>query len=84
MTKRGWTIWAKENDRTRMFSIAESDRVKARELLKGMLPSHIVLISEQELPKTVVDMLKLAPGKAMEWIPLDPKDKITPRGTPIP
>ena len=84
MAKRGWTIWVKDNDRTRMYSIAESDRVKARDLLKAKLPAHYVLVSEQELPKTVVDMLKLPAEKAMEWVPLDPKDKIVPRGTPIP
>ncbi len=84
MAKRGWTIWAKDNERTRMYSIAESDRIKARELLKSKLPAHFVLISDQELPGTVVDALKLPAGKAMEWVPLDPTDKIEPKGTPIP
>jgi len=84
MAERGWTIWAKDNDRTRMYSIAESDRVKARELLKAKLPRHFVLVSEQELPKDVVEMLRPPAGKAMEWVPVEQGDTIAPRGTPIP
>ena len=80
---RGWTIWVKDNDRRRVFSVAVSDRAQARDFLKERLPPHCVLISDQGIPAKVIAFLMLPDGKALEWMPLDPKDRIIPSGTLI-
>ena len=80
---RGWTIWVKDSDRIRVFSVAVSDRAKARDFLKERLPPHCVLISDQEIPAKVIAFLMLIDGKAFEWVPLDPEDRIFPSGMPI-
>jgi hypothetical protein len=70
MAKRGWTIWAKDDARIRMFSIVESDRMKALKFLKTKISAHCVLISDQELSANLVGMLDIQSGTIMEWVPL--------------
>jgi transcriptional regulator with XRE-family HTH domain len=82
MTNNGWTFWTKNNGRTRMFSIAEPDRLKARDLLTRKLPDHL-LVSEKEIPAAVIQMMQLPRGKATEWVAADSKGRLTPQGSPI-
>jgi hypothetical protein len=77
----GWYFWVDDKGRVRLFMVAEADMAAAQSLLLVKYP-YVQIISFQAVPASVFKMMKIARGQIVEWVCLDPKDELTPQGTP--
>jgi hypothetical protein len=64
----GMEFWVNDKGRVRLFTIAESSKSKAQELLREKVPG-IEFTTWQPVPSGVVTMLKLQAGEILEWWP---------------
>lgn len=62
----GWNFWLTDGKHVRQLSVAVKERGEAEKILQGKFPG-LEIISRHELPKRVIDCLKLQPGDAVEW-----------------
>ncbi len=67
-TSGGIEFWLNDKGRVRLFTIAESDKIRAQQLLHQRLPG-IEFTSWQPLPSGVMTMLKMHKGEILEWSP---------------
>jgi len=62
----GIEFWVNDKGRVRLFTVAESDKTRAQQLLHQRLPG-IEFTTWQPLPSGVITMLKLSAGEILEW-----------------
>jgi len=62
----GIEFWINDKGRVRLFTVAESDKVKAQRLLQQKYPT-MGFTTWHPLPSGVVTMLKLQKGEILEW-----------------
>jgi hypothetical protein len=75
----GWNIWANKGERLRQFTVAEPSEEGAIATLEEANPG-LEIISRHIVDLPLIRKLGLPGGKIMEWVPIDPKDKITRAG----
>jgi hypothetical protein len=73
----GWNFWLKEGDRYRHFSVAENDRAEAEKIALARAP-NAEIVSQNELPHSVIQFLKTKRGQMLEWFPADPSEPSEP------
>jgi hypothetical protein len=74
----GWNIWVDADGRCRQFSVTESDRAVADELVLARAPGGKIVFA-YEIPNSVIAFLKANRGQVMEWFAAD---KNHPIGAP--
>ena len=80
MIEDGWEFWIDDDGLVRLIMVAERDFQKAEQIAKSQLSGGRV-ISYQEIPKRVISFVKLQSQETIELVPVEPKDKLIPRGT---
>jgi len=65
-TSGGIEFWINDKGRVRLFTIAETDKNRAQQLLHQRLPG-IAFTTWQPLPSGVITMLKMQTGEIVEW-----------------
>jgi hypothetical protein len=65
-TSGGVEFWVNDRGRVRLFTVAESNKIKAQILLRERLPG-IEFTTWQPLPSGVITMLKMRTDEVLEW-----------------
>lgn len=78
----GWSIWGKTGDKVRQFTASKAVEADAISLLKATHPK-VEVLSRHSMDASTIKFLKMAEGRIVEWVPLNPKDKLKARGVPI-
>jgi hypothetical protein len=81
--KMGWIFWVDHNGTIRNFTVGVENEDAAKLAIQGRYPDVTFLnfVSKQLAPWHLIEFLGLAEGKAMEWVPANPRDTITPIGS---
>lgn len=65
-TSGGVEFWVNDKGRVRLFTVAETNKIKAQALLCERLPG-VEFTTWQPLPSGVITMLKMRTGEVLEW-----------------
>lgn len=78
----GIELWAMNNNVAHMFTVNVQTVDEAMLVVSKKYP-QAKYVSWLKTPPTVINFLKLPLGRAMEWVSMNPKEPLSPRGTPV-
>jgi hypothetical protein len=75
----GWTVWAKSGGRLRQFTVAEPSEDGALATFKQAHPD-LEVVSRHAMSLELMHWFGAKAGSVTEWMPIDPKQRITRAG----
>ena len=75
----GWNIWGTTGDTLRQFKVAKAAEGDAMAALSAEFPD-VTVVSRHTLDASIIKMLGMKDGQVVEWVPADPKDRLTHAG----
>lgn len=69
-----------DGDRIRLFTVADADFTAAEDRVLSKM-NYGITLSHEEIGESVIELLKLPYGEAMEWTPILPEEEAPRRAS---